>query len=360
VAFIGAGGVNFGGVDPGSPWDHASRLEVLSNKIQLTVVGISDPDSVRLNKVLEERKANNIPIWKDTQIFSDVDRMLDETKPTCVFIGVPPSAHGFIEEACASRNIDMFIEKPLSCRPPEFVENLRNIFDSHPSMIVSVGYMLRYHKAVDFIKALITSRNLLPVSVSARYNSAYVSIPKPAWWDTRRSGGPVVEQGTHFCDLARYFAGDVDLSSVASVFVFPSSSVGALSEIPKGCEEGVPMEFRINRATNAHWKFSTGAVGILQHALLMKGERYFTEFEIWCDGLVVKLVDPYSSSCYVEVSDASSVSPQVYQFPDDPYLTEDEIFLEAVQSRDTSKIRSLYSDAVQTYKLSYVVQYGNK
>lgn len=29
VAFIGAGGVNFGGVDPGSPWDHASRLETL-------------------------------------------------------------------------------------------------------------------------------------------------------------------------------------------------------------------------------------------------------------------------------------------------------------------------------------------
>jgi predicted dehydrogenase len=26
--------------------------------------------------------------------------------------------------------------------------------------------------------------------------------------------GPVIEQGTHFCDLSRYFGGDVEIDSV--------------------------------------------------------------------------------------------------------------------------------------------------
>lgn len=29
--------------------------------------------------------------------------------------------------------------------------------------------------------------------------------------------GPVIEQGTHFCDLSRYFGGDVDIPSVVYV-----------------------------------------------------------------------------------------------------------------------------------------------
>jgi predicted dehydrogenase len=313
-------------------------------------------NTTRLAQVIAERKAKNLPLWENTEGFTSLEEMLDRTKPTLVFIGVPPFAHGHIEELCAERDIDMFIEKPLSCQAPAFVENLRDIFAKKPNLLVSVGYMLRYHKALDFIKDFLTKNHIKPVSICARYNSAYVSIPKPTWWDVRTSGGPVVEQGTHFCDLARYIAGDVDMNTVSSVVVPASSPVGTLSKVPPGCEEGVPMESRINRATSAHFKFTSGAVGILQHALLMKGERYFTEFEIWCDGYVIRLVDPYSPECYVEVFDSSASTPTVHHFNDDPYLTEDRIFLEAAQTRDFSKVKSLYSDAVETYRLSYVIQ----
>jgi len=91
----------------------------------------------------------------------------------------------------------------------------------------------------------------------------------------------------------------------------------------------------------------------------MKGEKYFTELEMWCDGCVVRLVDPYTNDCYVEINDSLN-TPQVFKFPDDPYLTEDEVFLKALQSRDMSQIRSSYSDAVETYKLSYQIQNGGK
>jgi len=133
--------------------------------------------------------------------------------------------------------------------------------------------------------------------------------------------------------------------------------MGKLSEVPPGCDVGVPEEHRIARATSSLFKFENGAVGMLQHAITMKGERYFTEVELWCDGYVVRLVDPYSTDCRVEINDSSN-KHQVYKFPDDPYLTEDRVFLEALQSRDSSKIKSSYSDAVNTYKLSYQIQKG--
>lgn len=45
----------------------------------------------------------------------------------------------------------MFIEKPLSCNPIEFVTKIRDTINSKPHLIVSVGYMLRYHKGSIFI-----------------------------------------------------------------------------------------------------------------------------------------------------------------------------------------------------------------
>jgi predicted dehydrogenase len=352
VAFIGAGGVNFGGVDPGSPWDHASRLEVLSLEFSLKVVGISDPDTKRLAIVISERKGKN-KIWEETATFTDYLVMLNQTKPDLVFIGIPPIAHGDIEINCASKRIHMFIEKPLSCKPPEFVEHINQAIKAQPGLIVSVGYMLRYHKALAFIKQTLASKNLKPIAISARYNAAYVSIPKPMWWDVRRSGGPVVEQATHFCDLVRYVGGEVLEESVHSVAVFPSEPIGNLSEIPAGCEVDVPIEFRINRATNATFKFSSGAVGTLQHALLMKGTNYFTEFEIWCDGLCLRLIDPYSNDCTVEVF---GTTHEVHKFPDDPYLTEDRVFLNAVTTGNPDQILSSFEDATKTYSLAWKIQ----
>lgn len=38
-------------------------------------------------------------------------------------------------------------------------------------------------------------------------------------WDVRKSGGPVVEQATHLCDLARYLGGEVIESSINTVCV---------------------------------------------------------------------------------------------------------------------------------------------
>lgn len=48
---------------------------------------------------------------------------------------------------------------------------------------------------------------------------------------------------------------------------------------------------------------------------------------------------------------------QLYKYPDaDPYLNEDEVFLEAVRTGNKSLIRSTYSDAAKTYLLSWGIR----
>lgn len=98
--------------------------------------------------------------------------------------------------------------------------------------IVSVGYMLRYLQCVQKMKQIIHENNLTVMATNARYVSslvnkrkqfanhiiqscAYEAIAKPAWWNKAIDMGPVIEQGTHFCDLSRYFGGDVDMNSIA-------------------------------------------------------------------------------------------------------------------------------------------------
>ena len=159
------------------------------------------------------------------------------------------------------------------------------------SLIIAVGYMLRYNSAIEAAKALleevrpITSYNdstygtpltlptidpldtrrqsltssmlpcmllslpygpggravieahrvLLqigrkPVSFVGRYNCTYNNIAKPAWWDTLKSGGCIVEQATHFVDAMRYLSkSEFKRDSIQAVGVGPDME---LSDMP--------------------------------------------------------------------------------------------------------------------------------
>ncbi len=66
------------------------------------------------------------------------------------------------------------------------------------------------------------------------------------------SHGPIVEQGTHFCDLSRYFGGDVDISSVSAHSLDWDEKAGRLSKM-RIDESKISPENRIPRVTAATW-----------------------------------------------------------------------------------------------------------
>jgi predicted dehydrogenase len=86
-----------------------------------------------------------------------------------------------------------------------------------------------------------------------------VSFVPVTWLILKRcsvSAGPIVEQGTHFCDLSRYFGGEVDISTVSAHSLEWDENAGQLSKISID-ESKIAPENRIPRVTAATWWVST-------------------------------------------------------------------------------------------------------
>ncbi len=363
IAFIGAGGVNFGGAE--GPWDHASRLETIGG---LRVVGIADPDTGRAESILADRRARpSGAIYADARVLPDFRRLLEQTKPDIAFVGVPPNAHGGtdaprdIELACAAAGVHMLVEKPLSNEPPERVQPVADALAraAGGGLIVSVGYMFRYARAVAAMQRVLAETPGGVRAVVARYNCAYSEIRKAAWWDVRQSGGPIVEQATHFCDLMRLLAGPVDLASVRATQV--PATAGDLVDMPvlpdgRTVTETVPAAFRAPQATAAFWRFESGAIGSLAHGALLHRRKYESELEVWGDGLRMVLSDPYGD-CRLSIRRPHGEGVEVLNFADDdPYMAEDQALIDAVRRRDPASIRSTYADAMETYELTWAIR----
>ena len=356
IAFIGAGNVNFGGGE--GPWDHASRLEKIGG---VEVVGVADVDLARAKARLAGRRN---AIYSRARPYADYRVMLSEQKPEAVWIGVPPEAHGMaqagkdIELCCARAGVHMFIEKPLSSARPEEVRPVADALAAS-GLVVSVGYMFRYSQAIETMRGILEQTPGGAKAFVARYNCAYSQIRKAEWWDVRKSGGPIVEQATHFVDLSRCFCGEADLGTVRAVRILGAEAAGAMLDVPRArdgrpCDAGVPPEFRGPRSTAAVWKFANGAVGSLTHSTWLHGKKYHTSLEVWGDGLCLALDDPYGRP-RLSVRRPHSDDTEEMLFDDDPYLAENVAFLEAVRRRDAAPIRSLYHDAFRTYELTWAI-----
>ncbi|GEM_PF-2376760 len=371
IGFIGAGFVNFGGGE--GPWDHASRLERFTD---VEVVAIADPDQARARRQLDLRQHGANPnIYSTCRLFGHWQEMLDAADLDAVIIGLPPSAHGrlegpdAVEVACALRGIHMLVEKPLSVAQPEQVKAIAAQLAAARSragnpLIVTVGYMLRYLNVVDHLRQHLqhaTQAGRPPCIFNGRYAAAYPFILSPAFWDRRRSGGAVIEQATHFVDLARYLLGEIDLRSIVAHQIPADSPLGALRCMPVSpagisMDAGLSPDDRIARATIAQWRFTSGALGTLTHALLQHGKAYDTELEVWSDGLSAILRDPYSPKCHLDlrVGEARSTQTPV-DGTNDPYYAEMEAFLRAIRENRPDLIRSPYADAAKTYEVTWAI-----
>lgn len=303
VVIVGAGNINFGS-DEG-PWNHSFRLE---HKLgpRLKVVALIDPSAQRADAALTiKRNSFVLSAYKDTIVYPSFEDYVknrpEGENPHAIWVGSPPAFRGREE---AGRDLEkhlveafpetaIFIEKPVSTGPVDEAFAIAKLLDKSNN-IVSVGYMLRYLKVVQKMKSILEEQNLKVMATVARYYMAYEHTAKSDWWDKSRSCGPIVEQATHFCDLSRYFGGEVDLDSVMAHSLEHFEPAGHLSKVPID-EDAIPADERIPRITSATWKYESGAVGSLTHAVALQGFNYATEIEVLADGYSLKLVDPYNA-----------------------------------------------------------------
>jgi len=371
VVFVGAGNIMFGS-DEG-PWNHSFRFE---HKLgpRLKVVALIDPAIERATAVLQKKcDSFVVSAYQDTRVFKTLEdfvkNMSPRDRPRAVIVGSPPMFRGTTQPG---RDIElqilkffpgvaMFIEKPIATGPAGEIDEAFTIAKmiSDSKTVCSVGYMLRYLKAVQMMKHIIEENNLTVMATIARYACAYEAIAKPDWWDKAKSAGPVVEQGTHFCDLSRYFGGEVDISTVNAHSLEWDENAGQLSKISID-ESKIAPENRIPRVTAATWKYDSGAVGSFTHVVALQGQSYSCELEVYADGYSLKLVNPYVQPT-LYVRKPGDDHEQMIRFPDDdPFFSEVSNLIDIIEDieedPEASQILSSYDDAVRTYELTWAIR----
>ena len=207
----------------------------------------------------------------------------------------------------------------MSVIPPEeflaYVEAVEQV-QREKGLVLSVGYMFRYHPAIQQMRDILKKYNRPVMGITARYNNAYSKSYNHIWWDKTKSGGPIVEQATHFCDLMRYIAGEIRTETISAITVpasDDSKQPGYLSEInPSLKEDCLERSHRVPRVTTAHWLFHSGAVGNLTHVVSLHGVKYEAAIEVWADGLRMALEEPYRPDCKLRVRMGKKLIPSCH------------------------------------------------
>ena len=381
ICFVGAGTVNFGGAE--HHWNHSLRLEKIGG---VSVVAIVDPLAEKARAILKIKKEGTCSsVYEDCEIFS---RVADALKAksfdvayvgmpcllqgfrcfilfVCLFAGLPPNCHGSfdkdIELQLLQEGVHVFVEKPVSIVPPnEFKEYVSRVeaVSREKNLLVSVGYMFRYHPAVVKMKEVLAEYAKPIMAINARYSCTYSQIDRPFFWDIAQSGGPIVEQATHFCDIIRFLGGEVDVHSIMGSCIRQTSDIGQLMSVAEPVRQAeIPVDRQIPVVTQSIFAYQRGGLCSITHTATLQGKSYEANIDVWCDGLRMTLLEPYSPQCALSIRYPDKDTPIVYSYPDaDPYYTEDKVFLDAVRAGKGSGIKSPYGDAASTYYLTWAIR----
>ncbi|QGQ97491.1 gfo/Idh/MocA family oxidoreductase [Paenibacillus psychroresistens] len=301
----------------GTGWFSKVHAEILTNmegvKLQ-AVCGTSQEKAAALAAEF------NIPTS-----FDNVKDMLDAGKLDAVYILVPPMSHGDMELQLIERGIPFFIEKPIGldvATPNQILNEIRK-----KSLITSVGYHFRYTEPIQHMLQQLKDQEIGMIT-----GQWMGSMPQVAWWrDQARSGGQFIEQTTHLVDVLRYCIGEIDEVYAA----FASRSMHKQYEGVTVADVGaVTLKFKNGAVANV------SNTCILPDGINKVGLTVFTQAGTM-DWDMERLE-------IVEVSGKSEVKKTL-----DAYKLENEAFIHAVRTGDTSRILSNYEDGLKTQQVTY-------
>ncbi|TCM90971.1 putative dehydrogenase [Paenibacillus sp. BK033] len=261
--------------------------------------------------------------YSDARGYDTIEAMLEDRKLDAVYICTPPFAHGEIELALVERGIPFLVEKPIGV-DEETPSRIRQAI-ADKGLITSVGYHFRYMDSTNHAKELLADRT--PLMALGQWMG---SMPGVYWWrKMETSGGQFVEQTTHIVDLTRYLLGDVNE-------VYAAYGSRHMAQV----EEGVTVP-DVGTVTI---KLASGAVATISNTCAIPAGGHA--------GLQI-----YTNTGVLQVTGEALVDIEAdkkteYKSSNNPYVRENEAFLHAVRTGDSSQILSTYEDAWETHRVT--------
>lgn len=256
--------------------------------------------------------------------YAGLTEMLDREKLDAVYICVPPKAHGEIESELIGRGIPFLVEKPIGTNmdiPSEILGKLQR-----KPLVHAVGYHFRYKATIQMLKERMAGQTL-----AMALGTWMGDMPQVSWWRRQEgSGGQFIEQTTHIVDLLRYLAGEVEevYASYANRIVHTQFE-----------QVGVPDVGTVTL------KLRSGAIANISNTCALPGGVGEVGLKLYTGSGMLH----WNPDRLDIVGTEESTS---YKIGDNPYLKENEAFIHALRTGDTSGILSDYADALRTQRIT--------
>lgn len=280
-------------------------------------------------------RAKDLAERTNARAYEKPEDMLRKEKLDAVYICTPPDVRG-IEEVVAEQGVHLFVEKPvaLNLNLAERIE--RKITKS--GVLNCVGYMLRYFDTTTIAKklldengpiGLVVGYEYFPLKVSAE--PVYPNVVLPGNWllDKHQAGEQIVESFTHIFDLTRYLVGEVT-RVYAELDNLRLTDIDGLN---RADASAVILKFKNGAIGSA----TCAMAGMLGQNLKIIAKGITEEWDVAHRGILK----------YWKGTEVAEIKPTV-----DAYFAEDQTFVESIASGDGSAIRSSYSDAVKTLRIT--------
>lgn len=305
IAFIGTGGV-------------ANRhLGVLAQLPACSVVGHLSESRQRA----ESQSAR----WGG-RAYVDVAELVERESPDAVWVCVTPDRHGTLEATLIAHGIPMFIEKPLS-NDLATAERIAAQLALQP-LVVGVGYKFRALDTLPRVMAMLAER-----APQLAIGSWLDKTPPPLWWQDERCGaGQVVEQTTHLIDLARVLMGEPRVLAATAL---------------RRPRPGYP-HFNVAQVTAALLLFPNDVPATLNATCILDAPLTIA-LQVVCEGRVLTITE---RALWIETGrHTDEVAVGV-----DPFLVEDQAFLEAVREANPRGVLCDYADALATHRVALAIR----
>ena len=291
------------------------------------------------------------------QAYTDWEKVFEEVQDLgAVLICTPPVLRKPVIQAAVERHVPFLCEKP----PARSLDEAREIVAllQGTNLVHCVGFNQRYAPSVDRCLEHLEGRQVNLVDAAVISNPALTRTLGADWFYLKEEGGSVFDNTIHTLDLIRYVAGEID-----AVQAFGSNLTIPISD-----------RFTIEDSMSINLQFSSGAIGcILLSWACAQGRNDLTFF-----GKDIRLSlstippgiegsvgmpdgKPGSLSDHFPQGPAMGRSGKIHPDrrpedpPDPPHFEELKVFLDAIWSPSTSKIRSDFADAARTTALLHAI-----
>lgn len=196
-------------------------VELAQGENDIELVGICDNNASRLESFARKHKCT-------APLYTDLEKMLDETKPEGVVIAVPDFKHAEVAVAAMKRGCAVLLEKPMA----QTVEGCREILKyAKKSRGALLGFVLRGHPVYRKIKELLDDKIIGQVMNLQADEELFVlhgaSYMRRWHRHVANSGGFMLAKCSHDIDILSWLIGEnpCRVSSFGSLSYFTSDKL---------------------------------------------------------------------------------------------------------------------------------------